>query len=425
MSKTLGGAYMTAQDIKARLAGTDSQIYLQGFSEEDNAWSLQAYIASCLNITLSKVGAELGTLYYKSPFPFIDGTEDNAARRVRKIMNAKSYPREWLFQLCIHLGLSWAEAWELFSEHLNIPFTNFGCLEEIVYEYCISRGYSIQECYTLLTDIKNKYDSSAEKIDSLNEQQRAELRNTELAKRQTMYINARYSDEEIAEKDIDNFREFMRELYPYLHSVRVTALRDYNYILRTPIEISAIEDERFLNFINEKNVFLLHKDQAKSIPEIKRFDDGRSYIARYNHNAEPNTEKLASILCLATYIQERDDDYCEFATDDEECAAGERLEYKKETLKKALDNILVEKQNVTRELLIVSMLLNGFNKESDINSYLTPDENGFQKLDVTRKFDAIVYETIKQTENEKSRLAAFSRFCENTKICKYECVFQE
>jgi len=143
---------MTEQEIRVRLERTDGRefLYSHDFSKNQADWSLKPFIADRLKITEAKIGNVLGELFFKSPFPYSENnrpeykpTSEGAAQRVRHLLRDNSYSREWLFQLCIHLELKWYEAYDLFEEKLKIPFTNYGNLKEIVYEYSISQMYDI------------------------------------------------------------------------------------------------------------------------------------------------------------------------------------------------------------------------------------------------------------------------------------------
>jgi hypothetical protein len=237
----------------------------------------------------------------------------------------------------------------------------------------------------------------------------------------------------------------MKEQFPYFHSVRETALRDFKHCLYAPKEISFLQElKRFKQFSSEEETkeesfdnrflkssesdeYLLGIDQLRQTAEEKVFN-GQKYISRYHYNTEIDIEKLAIVLNYTQYFREDEvEDNFDMAytreeiktlSESEERRKG-RVKYKIKRIEEELGKILNGNKSVPRELFIVGMLLSGYKDINTVENALKPEGNGFEELNVTRKFDAMVYEATVQTKDDTTPLAAFLRLCENVLLCEH------
>jgi hypothetical protein len=495
---------MTEQEIRVRLEATDSQEFLRthGFSQEQSSETLRAYIAEKLKaispdicnilessgiapyqITPLKVRKILGQIFFESPFPFNEGkdggkpTEEGARQLINRLIREQRLNprfRGFLFQTCIHLRFDWEQTRKLFEDVIALPFTNYGKMDEVIYEYSISRGYSIEQCYALYKAITEEYASFNGKAETLSEEIRSTLSRTELAKRQTIYINDRYAEDGVGDKDEEDFKMFMREQFPYFHSVRETALRDFKHLLYAPREI--LFKHRYLKF-NKANDFILGIDQLKVASEEKEYN-GQKYVSRYHYNTEIIMDRLVEALSRVQYFNEYDDEdgigsestllnrigfydakdgenhslltaalvfdknsgnpkrevvdkligALDIKMEDAELfdvlrelknllgseeRREERIKYRKERIQEELVKILNGDKSISRELFLASVLLSGHNDIHTIENMLNPEGNGFEELNVTHEIDAMVYEAVVQTQEDETPLAAFLRLCDN------------
>jgi hypothetical protein len=85
--------------------------------------------------------------------------------------------------------------------------------------------------------------------------------------------------------------------------------------------------------------------------------------------------------------------------------------------KDVLDGIADRKQNFSREFFILCLLVEGMNSVADIEATLSSQYIDYTGLDVSKIFDACVYEAC---AHHNPKITAFERFCDNTRIIEYK-----
>lgn len=355
-------------------------------------------------------------------------TMEAATHLMRKYWGLAVPPREFLFQLCIHLRFDWDEALEIFADRMSMPFINYGNYREIVYGYALENGLSIYECYELMNLIEAEYSNYHDKHASLNADEQDIMTATYHARSLTVCIRDRYEDAKIHSQSKANFMEYIRTEYPFFHTARQTLLRDLLYVLHMPKVIATRNNMDIFHFLIFKSdnpdaprKYVYSASDVDAQEEVKKFENGRAYVARHIFNTVLDIDRLSSLLSLASYIGE--DDHLAVNSIDDEIKHGGRVQDRETRIKENLDRVFRGKLGTTRDLFIVAMLASGYNKAEDMNAWLSPVQNGLNKLDAANVFDSIVLNALDSSKSRTEPLAAFEQFCILTNERKYEVDF--
>ena len=320
-----------------------------------------------------------------NPFETVAIADDSFRTKISRWLNGTTLDRATAYQICIALKLGLDISELFFKDYLNTEFARFNDWREILYYYCLDKGYCLNKTYKLYLRCINEV--------GLDKQEAGVTIQNPSVTILTSVIKEAYNKDLITNDEV--FITYMTEQKENFHRVSNTRRR-------------AMMEEIIGKLIKQYD-----ENEVSKV-------DGKLYEKDFWRKS------LLSSLANAFFEDEdKDEDEDNDEDEDENNDEDEDEDENKnndEYFEAALNAIENREKNFSREFFILCMLISGTNSWQKINDMLTEGDIYYSDLNPDNLFDACILEACGHHERTKDSM--YDRFCENTQLLKYKRPFR-